>query len=60
MEEVEEADEGSGEYRGIKGRRQVPQKSGRGCATLTAHNGSSQVNVKTRESFAEYRFNAAP
>lgn len=33
---------------------QVPQKSGSGCSTLAAHHGSSQVNVKTRESFAEY------
>lgn len=38
---------------------QVPQKSGSGCSTLAAHHGSSQVNVKTRESFAEYWFNAA-
>lgn len=38
---------------------QVPQKSGSGCSTLAVHHGSSQVNVKTRESFAEYWFNAA-
>lgn len=46
---------------GGRGRRgeQVPQKSGSGCSTLAAHHGSSQVNVKTRESFAEYWFNAA-
>lgn len=35
------------------------KKSGSGCSTLAAHHGSSQVNVKTRESFAEYWFNAA-
>lgn len=48
--EVEEEEKGGG---------QVPQKSGSGCSTLAAHHGSSQVNVKTRESFAEYWFNAA-
>lgn len=42
-----------------EGGEQVPQKSGSGCSTLAAHHGSSQVNVKTRESFAEYWFNAA-
>lgn len=35
------------------------KKSGSGCSTLAVHHGSSQVNVKTRESFAEYWFNAA-
>lgn len=53
--------EGGGGGRGEKKKegRQVPQKSGSGCSTLAAHYGSSQVNVKTRESFAEYQFNAA-
>lgn len=44
--------------RGVEGEQgggwQVPQKSGSGCSTLAAHHGSSQVNVKTWESFAEY------
>lgn len=62
-EEVEEKEQGgqSWGWGGEWGREgaQVPQKSRRGCSTLAAHYGSSQVNVKTRESFAEYRFNAA-
>lgn len=50
---------GGGGRRVSVGGWQVPQKSGSGCSTLAAHHGSSQVNVKTRESFAEYWFNAA-
>lgn len=54
-EEEKKGGGGGGGWRGA----QVPQKSGSGCSTLAAHHGCSQVNVKTRESFAEYRFNAA-
>lgn len=61
MKEEEEVVEEEEKYKKIKKMegREVPQKSGSGCSTLAAHYGSSQVNVKTRESFAEYQFNAA-
>ena len=55
----EEGEEEEEEWGGGGGGGKCHKKSGSGCSTLAAHHGSSQVNVKTRESFAEYWFNAA-